>query len=438
MSGPALTSHPQCRFRDFHYHGGPIDSRLLPLHVENAAPGIEHRYRCLDKLAHVAGHNHQVFQRRDGSDEQVGLPEGVTALLPFDHHCLPAHYHVLVHGENPTSKQGTHGAVEPVKISAAPQVRQLLYAKSDLAACYLGREQELAGLRGNKLGDPRVWLRLAQFRQDVGVEQPTSHRSTSRTGDLTVSRPKFTSASGDDFRAATISLPETGRCMRSKSRRLRLDCVIAMQFRTLRGRRTCVAHNFTEASFGVLQTPPVSCPLPSPLRVYPFGLLVDLAGLCSKYLFGNRNDQQGKTWMAGTSPRLSGSVFVDKAHGVDSSGFRALRTRSRTRKGTHAMLHQNSVFHGVLKYVPWHQLDQSVEKHGADDLSRKLNTKRHVDCVAVWPAQRCASLREIVTGHGEPRDAALSPGRGAGEALDVVGRQCQAAVASVRRVVRMR
>jgi hypothetical protein len=28
-----------------------------------------------------------------------------------------------------------------------------------------------------------------------------------------------------------------------------------------------------------------------------------------------------KTWMAGTSPRLSGSFFVDRVHDVDSSVF---------------------------------------------------------------------------------------------------------------------
>jgi hypothetical protein len=30
---------------------------------------------------------------------------------------------------------------------------------------------------------------------------------------------------------------------------------------------------------------------------------------------------EAKTWMAGTSPRLSGSIFVDRVHGVDSSVF---------------------------------------------------------------------------------------------------------------------
>jgi IS4 transposase len=62
------------------------------------------------------------------------------------------------------------------------------------------------------------------------------------------------------------------------------------------------------------------------------------------------------------------------------------------------MLHQNSVFHGALKYVPWHQLDQSVEKHGADDLSRTLSTKRHVIALVYGQLSGATSLREIVTG----------------------------------------
>ena len=33
------------------------------------------------------------------------------------------------------------------------------------------------------------------------------------------------------------------------------------------------------------------------------------------------------------------------------------------------MLHHNSVFYGLLKHVPWSQLEQIVEKHGADELA---------------------------------------------------------------------
>jgi IS4 transposase len=69
-----------------------------------------------------------------------------------------------------------------------------------------------------------------------------------------------------------------------------------------------------------------------------------------------------------------------------------------TRKGTHTMLHQNSVFHSLLKHVPWHKLDRSVEQHGADDLSRKLDTKRHFIALLYGQLSGACSLREIVTG----------------------------------------
>ena len=62
------------------------------------------------------------------------------------------------------------------------------------------------------------------------------------------------------------------------------------------------------------------------------------------------------------------------------------------------MLHQNSVFHSLLKHVPWHKLDQSVEKHSADELSRKLSTKRHFIALLYGQFSGTTSLREIVTG----------------------------------------
>ena len=61
------------------------------------------------------------------------------------------------------------------------------------------------------------------------------------------------------------------------------------------------------------------------------------------------------------------------------------------------MLHQNSVFHSLLKHVPWHKLAQSVEKHGADELSRTLDTKRHFIALLYGQLSGATSLREIVT-----------------------------------------
>jgi Transposase DDE domain/Domain of unknown function (DUF4372) len=62
------------------------------------------------------------------------------------------------------------------------------------------------------------------------------------------------------------------------------------------------------------------------------------------------------------------------------------------------MLHQNIVFHGALKHLPWHKLAQSVEKHGTDDLSRTLDTKLHLIALLYGQLSGATSLREIVTG----------------------------------------
>ena len=62
------------------------------------------------------------------------------------------------------------------------------------------------------------------------------------------------------------------------------------------------------------------------------------------------------------------------------------------------MLHQNSVFHSLLKHVPWHKLEEITERHGADALSRKLTTKRHFIALLFGQFSGAASLREIVTG----------------------------------------
>lgn len=62
------------------------------------------------------------------------------------------------------------------------------------------------------------------------------------------------------------------------------------------------------------------------------------------------------------------------------------------------MLHQNTVFHGLLKHVPWHQLERIVDKHGADDLSRKLTAKRQLVALLYGQFNGATGLREIVTG----------------------------------------
>src|SRR5260370_26813319 len=63
-----------------------------------------------------------------------------------------------------------------------------------------------------------------------------------------------------------------------------------------------------------------------------------------------------------------------------------------------AMRHENSVFHGLLKHVPWDRFDRLVEDHGADAGVRRLSTRSQF--VALLYGQFCGavSLREIVSG----------------------------------------
>lgn len=62
------------------------------------------------------------------------------------------------------------------------------------------------------------------------------------------------------------------------------------------------------------------------------------------------------------------------------------------------MRHQNSVFHGVLKHVPWGEFDRLVEKHEADFRVRALRTKDQFVALLYGQLSGAASLREIVAG----------------------------------------
>jgi hypothetical protein len=62
------------------------------------------------------------------------------------------------------------------------------------------------------------------------------------------------------------------------------------------------------------------------------------------------------------------------------------------------MRHENSVFHSVLKQVPWAEFDRLVEVHGADARVRRLTTKSQFVALLYGQLAGAASLREIVTG----------------------------------------
>src|SRR5215472_12079967 len=91
-------------------------------------------------------------------------------------------------------------------------------------------------------------------------------------------------------------------------------------------------------------------------------------------------------------------VLLDKEHGIDSTRFGTFRRRSGHETGVNAMRHQNSVFHGLLKHLPWGEFDRLVAVHGADSRVRRLTTKDQLGALLYGQLSGASSLREIVTG----------------------------------------
>jgi hypothetical protein len=68
-----------------------------------------------------------------------------------------------------------------------------------------------------------------------------------------------------------------------------------------------------------------------------------------------------------------------------------------TRKGINAVRHQNSVFHGLLKHVPWATLDRIVDEHEAGRDPRNLQARAHLVAMLYAQLSGSRSLRDIET-----------------------------------------
>lgn len=78
-------------------------------------------------------------------------------------------------------------------------------------------------------------------------------------------------------------------------------------------------------------------------------------------------------------------------------GFRTLARHLDT-NGSNTVRHHNSVFHDLLKRVPWGEFDRLVEAHGADRRIRRLPTKSQLIALLYGQLSGAVSLREIVAG----------------------------------------
>jgi Transposase DDE domain/Domain of unknown function (DUF4372) len=78
-------------------------------------------------------------------------------------------------------------------------------------------------------------------------------------------------------------------------------------------------------------------------------------------------------------------------------GFRTLARHLDTKR-SNTVRHHNSVFHDLLKRVPWGEFERLVEVHGADRRVRRLPTKSQFIALLYGQLSGAVSLREIVAG----------------------------------------
>jgi hypothetical protein len=62
------------------------------------------------------------------------------------------------------------------------------------------------------------------------------------------------------------------------------------------------------------------------------------------------------------------------------------------------MRHENSVFHGLSKHIPWAVFDRLVDEHGADRRVRRLATRSQLMALLYGQLSGASSLREIEAG----------------------------------------
>jgi Transposase DDE domain/Domain of unknown function (DUF4372) len=82
------------------------------------------------------------------------------------------------------------------------------------------------------------------------------------------------------------------------------------------------------------------------------------------------------------------------AHGFDSTRVLSFATHRDT-KEVKAVRHRSSVFHDVLKRVPWTAFDKLVDEHGSDEGTRSFTARQHLTALLFAQRSGAGSLREI-------------------------------------------
>jgi Domain of unknown function (DUF4372) len=92
-------------------------------------------------------------------------------------------------------------------------------------------------------------------------------------------------------------------------------------------------------------------------------------------------------------------------------------------KGINAVRHKNSVFHDLLKLIPWASFDRLVEEHGSDALGRKFKLREQLIALLYGQVAGATSRRDIIAGLSRHQARLHHIGGKGSRALDL--RRCQ-------------
>jgi len=106
---------------------------------------------------------------------------------------------------------------------------------------------------------------------------------------------------------------------------------------------------------------------------------------------------QNSVVMARLDPRLSGLFLWTRRMTLILLPSRRFAT-VWTRKGINAMRHKNSVYHGILQYIPWGWFEKAVREHGGDKGVRSLTMRDQLNALLYGQLAGAVSLREIECG----------------------------------------
>ena len=111
--------------------------------------------------------------------------------------------------------------------------------------------------------------------------------------------------------------------------------------------------------------------------------------------------------MAQPDPRLSGTVFaclpgardisLVRSHGIDFNQFPTFGDVTGAEE-IKAVRQHDSVFHTILKLLPWEEFTRSIERHEAGDRARAFSHESHLTAMLYAQLAGAVSLRDVEAG----------------------------------------